>query len=56
MPRVPYPVLKSLKVALEVMSRDLPQATDADPRQFVDDRFLRELDESGFISSLYGET
>jgi ABC-type nitrate/sulfonate/bicarbonate transport system substrate-binding protein len=56
MPRVPYPVLTALKIALEVMSRELPQAAGADPGQFVDDSFLRELDDSGFIASLYGET
>ncbi len=43
MPQVPYPVLQALGTALRVMSRQLTQAATADPRQFVDDRFIREL-------------
>jgi hypothetical protein len=35
------------------MARDLPLAAGADPADFVDDRFVREIDESGFIASLY---
>lgn len=54
MPRVPYPVISALATALQVMSRKLPEAANADPRRFVDDRIIRELDASGFIDSLYG--
>lgn len=53
MPDVPYPVVRALRTALEVMSRELPPAATADPLRFVDDRFIKELDQSGFISSLY---
>lgn len=56
MPEVPYPVVRALRTALEVMARQLPPAATADPRQFVDDRFIKELDESGFIASLYKKT
>lgn len=52
MPPVPRPVLSALATALKVMARDLPQAASADPRQFVEDRFIRELEESGFLKSL----
>jgi hypothetical protein len=34
------------------MANELPEAKDADARRFVDDRFIRELDESGFIGAL----
>jgi hypothetical protein len=53
MPKAPYPRTEGLAKALHVMARDLPAAGRADPAQFVDDRFVRELDESGFITSLY---
>jgi ABC-type nitrate/sulfonate/bicarbonate transport system substrate-binding protein len=56
MPQAPYPVVKALNVALHIMSRELPQAGKADARIFVDDRFVRALDENGFISALYGKT
>jgi len=52
MPSVPYPVVSSLQTLLDFMANELPEAKDADARRFVDDRFIRELDESGFITSL----
>ena len=52
MPQVPYPVPNALKIALQVMAKQLPQAAIADPLRFVEDRFIRDLEESGFISSL----
>ncbi|HVH91415.1 MAG TPA: ABC transporter substrate-binding protein [Candidatus Acidoferrum sp.] len=52
MPGVPYPVVSSLQTLLDFMAKELPEAKDADARRFVDDRFIRELDESGFIASL----
>ena len=52
MPSVPYPVVSSLQTLLDFMAKELPEAKNADARRFVDDRFIRELDESGFIASL----
>jgi ABC-type nitrate/sulfonate/bicarbonate transport system substrate-binding protein len=52
MPRAPYPVVASLQTLLDFMAGDMPEAKGADARRFVDDRFIRELDESGFIASL----
>jgi hypothetical protein len=52
MPELPYPVVAALGEALKMMSRDLPAAATADPRRFVDDRFVRELDEAGFLRTL----
>ena len=52
MPELPYPVVAALGEALKMMSRDLPAARDADPRAFVDNRFVRELDEAGFVRRL----
>ena len=52
MPSVPYPVVSSLQALLGFMANELPEAKDADARRFVDDRFIRELEESGFIAAL----
>jgi ABC-type nitrate/sulfonate/bicarbonate transport system substrate-binding protein len=52
MPEIPYPLIQALGTALKVMSHDLPAAATADPRQFVDDRFVGELAESGFVREL----
>ena len=56
MPAIPYPVVGALQTLLDFMSQELPEAKDADARRFVDDRFIRELDQSGFIASLPGAT
>ena len=53
MPKVPYPRVEALAKALKVMSRESPAAATADPKQFVDDRVVRELEQEGFIASLY---
>ncbi|MBI4283959.1 MAG: hypothetical protein HY663_05765 [Chloroflexi bacterium] len=55
MPEIPRPVLPALKIALDVMARKLPEAKKADAQQFVDERFISELVEGGFISLLYGK-
>lgn len=52
MPAVPYPVVSSLQTLLNFMSSEVPEAQNADARSFVDERFIRELEESGFIAAL----
>jgi len=52
MPKIPYPVVRSLQTLLDFMANKLAEAKGADARRFVDDRFIRELEEDGFIASL----
>ena len=52
MPAVPYPVVSSLQTLLNFMAREVPEAQNAHARSFVDERFIRELEESGFIAAL----
>jgi ABC-type nitrate/sulfonate/bicarbonate transport system substrate-binding protein len=52
MPPVPYPVVASLQTLLDFMAAELPEAKNADAKKFVDERFVRELEENGFIDSL----
>ena len=52
MPRAPYPVVASLQILLDFMANELPEAQGVDAQRFVDDRFIRELEDSGFINSL----
>jgi hypothetical protein len=33
---------------------DNPKAAGADPKEFFDNRFVKELEESGFVQELYG--
>jgi ABC-type nitrate/sulfonate/bicarbonate transport system substrate-binding protein len=52
MPRAPYPVVAALQTLLDFMANDLPEAKGADANKFVDDRFIRELENNGFIASM----
>ncbi|MET0691182.1 MAG: ABC transporter substrate-binding protein, partial [Candidatus Binatia bacterium] len=49
MPRAPYPVVASLQILLDFMANELPEAQGVDAQRFVDDRFIRELEDNGFI-------
>lgn len=52
-PRTQYPSLAGLKTVLDAVAKEIPSAKDAKPEDFVDNRFIKELDESGFIDKLY---
>jgi hypothetical protein len=49
---VPYPIVASLQTLLDFMAKELAEAKNADAKKFVDDRFVRELEENGFVASL----
>ena len=51
--QVPYASTKAIETVLEFVSVDEPKAKGADPRSFVDESIVREIDASGFIKSLY---
>jgi len=55
MPKVPYPTIKGIQMVLDEMSPRNPKAKGLQPASFVDVTILRELEQSGFIKSLYGE-
>jgi hypothetical protein len=50
---VPYPLPDALRLALEQAVSAYPDAASRDPRDFYDDRLLREQEASGFVASLY---
>jgi NitT/TauT family transport system substrate-binding protein len=50
--RVPYPDERSIQGVLDELALEIPRAREVSPRDFFDDRFVRELDESGYIRSL----
>lgn len=49
----PYPTLEGFKTIFADLAKRVPAAKNADPRDFVDTRFIEELDRSGFIDGLY---
>jgi NitT/TauT family transport system substrate-binding protein len=52
-PKKQYPSLEGLKTVIEDLAERDPRAKTAKPEQFVDNTFIRELDQSGFIDGLY---
>ncbi len=54
-PRKQYPSLAGIKTVLDAMAHEEPRAKEARPEDFVDIRFVRELDDNGFIDNLYKE-
>ena len=52
MPRKQYPTLEGIKTVLEALAPKEAKAKQAKREDFVDARFIKELDESGFIDNL----
>ena len=53
--KVPYPSARAIKDTLDLLAKDLPKAKDADPRDFIDNSILKEIEASGYIESVYGK-
>jgi NitT/TauT family transport system substrate-binding protein len=49
----PYPSLRGVETVLGFIEKDNPKAKTADPKAFVDDSLLREIEQSGFVKKLY---
>ena len=54
-PRAPYPPVEGYQTILQDVALTNPKAAQANARDFVDMRFVKELEDSGFIKSLYGK-
>jgi ABC-type nitrate/sulfonate/bicarbonate transport system substrate-binding protein len=52
-PKLPYMTEEAVRSVLSVT--DHPRAGAADPKDFFDNRFLKELEESGFVKDLYAK-
>ena len=50
---VPYPSLRGVETVLGFIEKDNPKAKTVDPKSFVEDSLLREIEQSGFIKKLY---
>lgn len=51
LPRKPYPAVEGIKMTMQIY--DSHEMRRHKPEDFYDDSFVRELDESGYIESLY---
>ena len=53
MMKTPMPTADAVRSVLDELGEINPKAREQDPKKFYDDRFMRELQTSGFIDSLY---
>jgi ABC-type nitrate/sulfonate/bicarbonate transport system substrate-binding protein len=51
--RKQYPSLPGIQTVLDAIADENPKAKAARPEQFVNTRFIKELDDSGYIDGLY---
>jgi len=54
-PNAPYAPVDGYQTILQDMAATNPKAAQANAKDFVDSRFIKELEDSGFIRSLYGK-
>ena len=50
---VPYPSLRAVQSIVDKIAEEDPKVKERDVRSFVDDTLVKELEDSGFIKSLY---
>jgi NitT/TauT family transport system substrate-binding protein len=51
--QLPYPSMRGVETVLGYIEKDNPKAKNADPKSFVDDSLLREIEAGGFVKTLY---
>jgi NitT/TauT family transport system substrate-binding protein len=52
---MPYTSMRGVETVIGFVERDNPKAKGADPKSFVDDSLLKEIDASGFVKALYAK-
>ncbi len=55
MPKVPYPTVKGIQMVLDEIGSRTPKAKSLAPENFIDIRYVKELEQGGFIRKLYGD-
>lgn len=53
MPEAPYPPAEGYQLVLHDMAEKNPKAAQANVKDYLDTRFVKELEDSGFIKGLY---
>jgi hypothetical protein len=54
LPDVPYPSLVAMQAVVDTLAETDPKAAKAEPRKFINDRFLKKLEADGFVQKLMG--
>ena len=52
-PKIPYPTKSGLQTLMKFMAATTPEIANSKPEDFIDTRFVKELEDSGFYARLY---
>jgi hypothetical protein len=52
MPDYPYPPLEGYQVVVQEMATTQPKAATLNTKELLDARFVKELEDTGFVASL----
>ena len=52
-PKIPYPSKPGIQTLLDFIAKTAPEAANAKPDDFIDVRFVKELEDSGLYARLY---
>jgi hypothetical protein len=53
MPEYPYPPVEGYQTVLQEMASSNPKAASLNANELADARFVKELEDSGFVAALY---
>jgi ABC-type nitrate/sulfonate/bicarbonate transport system substrate-binding protein len=53
-PDVPYPSVVAMQAVVDTLAESEPKAAKADAKKFINDRFLKKLEDEGFVQKLFG--
>jgi ABC-type nitrate/sulfonate/bicarbonate transport system substrate-binding protein len=54
-PPVPYPSLEAMQAVVAQLAESSPKAKQVDVRAYVSDRYLKQLENEGFVKKLWGK-
>jgi ABC-type nitrate/sulfonate/bicarbonate transport system substrate-binding protein len=52
-PKIPYPSKPGIQTLLDFLAKSSPEAASAKPEDFIDARFVKELEDNGLYARLY---
>ncbi len=53
-PAEPFASVEGTRTILDILARSNPQVRDVDPAQIIDNHWVQQLVDSGYIAQLYG--
>jgi ABC-type nitrate/sulfonate/bicarbonate transport system substrate-binding protein len=52
---VPYPSVVAMQAVVDQLAESNPKAKNVDARSYINDRYLRRLEEEGFVKKIWGK-